>query len=108
MTGTAAVIASEDQRFPFHAGFDFESIRQAVRHNARGGKIRGASTLTQQLARNLLMENQERFESSLRRKLRDTAHVRAQNGRNLHGSVGALVVFQHSHQGAAHSQARTI
>jgi monofunctional biosynthetic peptidoglycan transglycosylase len=50
-----AVIASEDQRFPFHAGFDFESIRQAVRHNARGGKIRGASTLTQQVAKNLFL-----------------------------------------------------
>jgi monofunctional biosynthetic peptidoglycan transglycosylase len=50
-----AVIASEDQRFPFHAGFDFESIRQAVRHNARGGKIRGASTLSQQVAKNLFL-----------------------------------------------------
>ena len=50
-----AVIASEDQRFPFHAGFDFESIREAVRHNARGGKIRGASTLTQQVAKNLFL-----------------------------------------------------
>ena len=50
-----AVIASEDQRFPFHAGFDFESIREAVRHNARGGKVRGASTLTQQVAKNLFL-----------------------------------------------------
>jgi monofunctional biosynthetic peptidoglycan transglycosylase len=50
-----AAIAAEDQQFPFHAGFDFESIRQAVRHNARGGKIRGASTLTQQVAKNLFL-----------------------------------------------------
>jgi monofunctional biosynthetic peptidoglycan transglycosylase len=50
-----AVIASEDQRFPFHAGFDLESIRAAVRHNAKGGKVRGASTLTQQVAKNLFL-----------------------------------------------------
>lgn len=50
-----AVIASEDQRFPFHAGFDFESIREAVRDNAKGGKVRGASTLTQQVAKNLFL-----------------------------------------------------
>ena len=31
-----AVIASEDQLFPFHAGFDFKSIREAIRYNARG------------------------------------------------------------------------
>ncbi|NBU26537.1 MAG: monofunctional biosynthetic peptidoglycan transglycosylase, partial [Gammaproteobacteria bacterium] len=54
-----AVIASEDQRFPFHAGFDFESIRKAVRYNeraaARGRPLRGASTLTQQVAKNLFL-----------------------------------------------------
>lgn len=54
-----AVIASEDQRFPFHAGFDFESIRAAVRHNeraaARGRPLRGASTLSQQVAKNLFL-----------------------------------------------------
>ncbi len=54
-----AVIAAEDQRFPFHAGFDFESIRKAVRYNeraaARGRPLRGASTLTQQVAKNLFL-----------------------------------------------------
>lgn len=54
-----AVIASEDQRFPFHAGFDFESIRKAVRYNeraaARGRPLRGASTLSQQVAKNLFL-----------------------------------------------------
>lgn len=54
-----AVIASEDQRFPFHTGFDFESIRKAVRYNeraaARGRPLRGASTLTQQVAKNLFL-----------------------------------------------------
>ncbi|NBX40498.1 MAG: monofunctional biosynthetic peptidoglycan transglycosylase [Gammaproteobacteria bacterium] len=46
-----AVIASEDQLFPFHAGFDFDSIRQAIRYNAKGRKTRGASTISQQASR---------------------------------------------------------
>jgi monofunctional biosynthetic peptidoglycan transglycosylase len=50
-----AVIASEDQQFPFHAGFDFKSIREAVRAHERGSKLRGASTITQQVAKNLFL-----------------------------------------------------
>ncbi|MGH8217683.1 MAG: monofunctional biosynthetic peptidoglycan transglycosylase [Steroidobacteraceae bacterium] len=50
-----AVIASEDQDFPFHAGFDFRSIREAVRASERGKRLRGASTLTQQVAKNLFL-----------------------------------------------------
>ncbi len=50
-----AVIASEDQNFPYHAGFDFKSIRQAVRAREHGSKLRGASTLTQQVAKNLFL-----------------------------------------------------
>lgn len=50
-----AVIAAEDQQFPFHAGFDFKSIRQAVRHNASSKKVRGASTISQQVAKNLFL-----------------------------------------------------
>jgi monofunctional biosynthetic peptidoglycan transglycosylase len=55
-----AVIAAEDQFFPFHAGFDLKSIREAVRHNEKqAGKkrprVRGASTITQQVAKNLFL-----------------------------------------------------
>ena len=50
-----AVIASEDQLFPFHAGFDFKSIREAVRAHEEGRKLRGASTITQQVAKNLFL-----------------------------------------------------
>jgi len=50
-----AVIASEDQQFPFHAGFDFTSIRKAVQENERRRRPRGASTLTQQVAKNLFL-----------------------------------------------------
>ncbi len=50
-----AVIASEDQQFPFHTGFDFKSIREAVRHNALSRHKRGASTISQQVAKNLFL-----------------------------------------------------
>ena len=50
-----AVIASEDQQFPFHAGFDFNSIREAVRASERGKHLRGASTISQQVAKNLFL-----------------------------------------------------
>ena len=50
-----AVIAAEDQQFPFHAGFDFKSIREAVRHNAASRRVHGASTISQQVAKNLFL-----------------------------------------------------
>jgi monofunctional biosynthetic peptidoglycan transglycosylase len=50
-----AVVAAEDQKFPQHWGFDLDAIRDAIRNNARGGSPRGASTLTQQVARNLFL-----------------------------------------------------
>ena len=50
-----AVIASEDQTFPFNYGFDFHSIRGAVRAAERGKRLRGASTISQQVARNLFL-----------------------------------------------------
>ena len=52
-----AVIASEDQQFPFHAGFDLKSIREAVRENAHRKRPRGASTISQQVAKNLFLWN---------------------------------------------------
>ena len=50
-----AVIASEDQLFPFHSGFDLNSIREAVRASERGRRLRGASTISQQVAKNLFL-----------------------------------------------------
>lgn len=55
-----AVIAAEDQFFPFHTGFDFNSIREAIRHNEKQStrkrpRIRGASTISQQVAKNLFL-----------------------------------------------------
>lgn len=50
-----AVIAGEDQKFALHWGFDLPAIRAAFSHNERGGALRGASTLTQQVAKNLFL-----------------------------------------------------
>jgi monofunctional biosynthetic peptidoglycan transglycosylase len=50
-----AVVASEDQKFPDHFGFDLDAIKDAVAQRAQGGRLRGASTLTQQVARNLFL-----------------------------------------------------
>ena len=50
-----AVIASEDQRFFNHFGFDFVEIGKAVEERVDSGKIRGASTITQQVAKNLFL-----------------------------------------------------
>ena len=50
-----AVIASEDQLFPFHGGFDYDSIRDAVQASERGKRLRGASTISQQVAKNLFL-----------------------------------------------------
>ncbi|MBS0970500.1 monofunctional biosynthetic peptidoglycan transglycosylase [Chimaeribacter arupi] len=51
-----AVMAAEDQRFPEHWGFDVAAIQSALSHNERrGSSLRGASTLTQQTAKNLLL-----------------------------------------------------
>ena len=50
-----ALVAAEDQKFPLHSGFDLEAIDRAVEGNARGGRVRGASTITQQVAKNLYL-----------------------------------------------------
>lgn len=50
-----AVVASEDQNFPNHHGFDFDEIRSAIETHRDGGRLRGASTISQQLARNLYL-----------------------------------------------------
>jgi monofunctional biosynthetic peptidoglycan transglycosylase len=50
-----AVIASEDQKFPYHWGFDFDEIQNAIDDREDGGRARGASTLSQQVAKNLFL-----------------------------------------------------
>lgn len=50
-----AVIAAEDQTFPEHFGFDWQAIEKAVQHNERSRRKRGASTVSQQTAKNLFL-----------------------------------------------------
>jgi monofunctional biosynthetic peptidoglycan transglycosylase len=54
-----AILTAEDQKFAYHWGFDLEAIQEAQRHNenlrARGKPIRGASTLSQQTAKNVFL-----------------------------------------------------
>lgn len=56
-----AVVASEDQRFPHHHGVDFGAIRKALAEYHAGQGLRGASTITQQTAKNLFLWNGRSF-----------------------------------------------
>ncbi|SFJ80527.1 monofunctional biosynthetic peptidoglycan transglycosylase [Desulfomicrobium apsheronum] len=50
-----AVVAAEDQNFPNHFGFDVDAIARAVEHNKKSQSVRGASTISQQTAKNLFL-----------------------------------------------------
>jgi 1A family penicillin-binding protein len=68
-----AVIATEDASFYHNPGVDAWAILRAVWINLRGGEVlSGGSTITQQLARNLLLSPEERYKRTLARKLRET------------------------------------
>ncbi|MBZ4677989.1 monofunctional biosynthetic peptidoglycan transglycosylase [Shewanella sp.] len=56
-----AVIASEDQRFALHSGFDLKAIQNAIEEKLQGERLRGASTLSQQTAKNLFMWSSRSF-----------------------------------------------
>jgi len=55
-----AIITAEDQKFPYHNGFDFEAIEKAIEHNEKVAqkkrkRIKGASTISQQVAKNMFL-----------------------------------------------------
>lgn len=50
-----AVMSSEDQNFLRHSGFDFDAIEAAVKESENGGRVRGASTISQQTAKNVFL-----------------------------------------------------
>lgn len=50
-----AVLSGEDQLFPDHNGFDFKSIQKAMKHNQKSKSLRGASTISQQVAKNVFL-----------------------------------------------------
>jgi len=67
-----ATVATEDAAFYTNPGVDFRAILRAIIINLRGGEaISGGSTITQQLARNLILSPEERIQRTLRRKLRE-------------------------------------
>jgi monofunctional biosynthetic peptidoglycan transglycosylase len=51
----SAVIAGEDGKFCSHNGFDREAIEKAIERNAKGGRIRGGSSISQQTAKNVFL-----------------------------------------------------
>ncbi|MCB9186098.1 MAG: monofunctional biosynthetic peptidoglycan transglycosylase [Flavobacteriales bacterium] len=50
-----AVVCAEDQKFLNHNGFDIEAIEEAIEHNQKGKRVRGASTISQQTAKNVFL-----------------------------------------------------
>jgi monofunctional glycosyltransferase len=56
-----AMVAGEDQKFPYHHGFDFDSIQNAMDAADDGKRLRGASTISQQVAKNLFLWNGRSF-----------------------------------------------
>ena len=50
-----AVVAAEDQKFLQHRGFDLQAIEKALVYNSKGRKVRGASTISQQTAKNVFL-----------------------------------------------------
>ncbi|MCO6450053.1 MAG: PBP1A family penicillin-binding protein [Caldilineales bacterium] len=68
----AATVATEDKNFFKHAGIDMAAIARAAYQNWQSDDIvSGASTISQQLARGLLMGDEERYELTMRRKLNE-------------------------------------
>lgn len=56
-----ALIAAEDQKFPYHHGFDIDAIQDAIADAEDGDRLRGASTISQQVAKNLFLWNGRSF-----------------------------------------------
>lgn len=56
-----AVVAGEDQKFPFHHGFDVDAIQDAIDAADEGKRLRGASTISQQVAKTLFLWNGRSF-----------------------------------------------
>ena len=65
----AAVIAAEDGKFCSHNGFDTEAIEKAMERNAKGERLRGGSTISQQTAKNVFLWQGEGWSRYLRKGL---------------------------------------
>lgn len=90
-----ATIATEDRNFYSNGGVDLEGIIRALWINLQGGEIRsGGSTITQQVARNLLLDPQQRAERTLARKLRESILAIRLAGTYSHNDILTLYLNQ--------------
>jgi penicillin-binding protein 1C len=98
-----ATIAVEDKNFYSNPGVDITGIIRALWINLRGGEtIAGGSTITQQVARNLLMTQEERTERTLRRKLREAMLAWQMTRKLSKDEVLALYLNQMNYGGMAY------
>src|SRR5258708_6428065 len=90
-----ATIATEDRNFYSTAGVDPEGIIRALWINIQGGEIRaGGRTITQQVARNLLLDPQQRAERTLQRKLKEMVLAVRLAQTHSHDEILALYLNQ--------------
>ncbi len=90
-----ATIATEDANFYHHPGVDIEGIVRALWLNIRKGQVyAGGSTITQQVARNLLLTKHPALDRSLRRKLRESILALQLNSRYSRDEILALYLNQ--------------
>jgi penicillin-binding protein 1A len=64
-----AITTSEDAGFWYHPGFDFDELKESIIDAAEGSRVRGASTLTQQLAKNLFLSRERTYARKVREAL---------------------------------------
>jgi len=98
-----ATIAVEDKNFYTNPGIDITGILRALWINLRGGEtLAGGSTITQQVARNLLMSQDERIERTLRRKLREAMLASQMTQKLSKEEILALYLNQINYGGMAY------
>lgn len=98
-----ATIAVEDQYFYTNPGVDITGILRSVWINLRGGEtLAGGSTITQQVARNLFMSQEERTEHTLRRKLREAVLAWQMTRQLSKDEILALYLNQMNYGGMAY------
>ncbi len=104
-----AVIASEDQRFLSHHGFDVTEIEKAIQDKMKGKRLRGASTISQQVAKNLFLWSGKNYFRKLaesyytlllelfwsKRRIIEVYLNIAEFGKNVYGVGKASKLFYH-------------
>jgi monofunctional glycosyltransferase len=106
-----AVIASEDNKFDEHFGFDFKQIDKALDDQKKGKRLRGASTISQQTAKNVfclptrsfVRKGFEAYYTLLieliwgKERIMEVYLNVAEMGRGIYGAESAAVIFFHTH-----------